>query len=474
MHLLTSINAQNPKMQANIERILSSNELKHSNITLTVLDIDDGTLDAAINPYTMAIPASSLKVITTLVALDILGSDYTFKTTLAYKGTIEDDGTLKGDIHIIGSGDPTLGSSKFDGYPSYEGVLDKISDEIIAAGITCIDGDIIADESIYNSFPIAPTWQWNDLGNYYASGAWGININENVYTIYFANRGAIGRRPRIKSHYPSVPGIEFSNEVAVDSSHTGDQAYIFGGPYNYSKRIVGTIPAGEGTFSIKGSIPEPPMFLASQIHKKLVLKGVQCEDYDVVFTPNKGILDKTLIFTMNSPPLIDIVKRANLESNNLYCESLLKSVGIKIRKSGSGQLGISGIKRYLKKLKVGHSCLIMQDGSGLSARNNVCSYMMSDFLRKYTIKNGFDETAKLLPTGGVSGTVRGLFKQSAAAGSIWLKSGSMTSVQSYTGLVKTKSGKRKSFCIIVNGYSVKGSTVRSKLEKVMKEIYLNG
>jgi len=70
--------------------------------------------------------------------------------------------------------------------------------------------------------------------------------------------------------------------------------------------------------------------------------------------------------------------------------------------------------------------------------------------------------------------VRGLFKQSAAAGSIWLKSGSMTSVQSYTGLVKTKSGKRKSFCIIVNGYSVKGSTVRSKLEKVMKEIYLNG
>ncbi len=474
LHLLTSIHAQNAKMQASIERILSSNELKHSNITLTVLDIDDGTLDAAINPYTMAIPASSLKVITTLVALDILGDAYTYETTLAYKGTIEDDGTLKGDIHIIGSGDPTLGSSKFEGYPAYEALLDQIGDAIVSAGITCVEGTIIADESIYNSFPIAPTWQWNDLGNYYASGAWGININENVYTIYFSNRGKVGRRPSIKSHYPAVPDIVFSNEVAVDSSHTGDQAYIFGGPYDYSKRIVGTIPAGEGTFAIKGSIPEPPKFLASQVYNTLKVKGVQCGNYDIVFSPNKGLVDKTLISKIVSPPLIDIVKRANLESNNLYCESLLKSIGIKIRNSGSGQLGISGIRRYLNKLKVSHTCLVMEDGSGLSARNNVCSYMLSDFLRKYAIKNGFEETASLLPTGGVSGTVRGLFKQSAAAGNIWLKSGSMNSVQSYTGLVKAKSGKRKSFCIIVNGYSVKGSTVRAKLEKVMKEIYLNG
>lgn len=469
-----SLSGQNQKMQANIDRILSSGELKHSNITLTVLDIGGDSIEASINPNTMAIPASSLKTLTTLSAVDLLGGDYRYKTTIAYKGVIQPDGTLKGDIHIIGSGDPTLGAGKFDGNDTYEGLLTKIAHFIKSAGITCIEGKVIGDESIYNSFPIAPTWQWNDLGNYYASGAWGINVNENKYTIHFSDRGTVGRRPTLLSHYPTVNNIEFSNEVAVDSAHTGDQAYIFGGPYDYTKRIVGTIPSGTGTFSIKGSIPEPPKFLAYKVVEELKKHGIQANGYDVVFTPGKGLIDKTSIGEFLSPTVAEIVQRANLESNNLYTESLLKTMGHEIRSSGSGQLGISAVRRLLKKLKVAHSCLVMQDGSGLSARNNVCSFLMADFLREYVTKNGFDHTASLLPVGGRTGTVRGLFKQSSAAGKVWVKSGSMNSVQSYTGIVRTKSGSEKSFSIIVNGFSVKGSTVRAKLEKVMKEIYLNG
>lgn len=471
---ITPLLSQNQKMQANINRILASNELKHSNITITVKDIDGDTIDASVNPYTMAIPASSLKVITTLSAVDIMGTDYRYETTITYNGIIQSDGTLKGDIHIIGSGDPTLGSAKFANNLALEDLLTEITHVIKQAGITCIDGKIISDESIYNSFPIAPTWQWNDLGNYYASGAWGINVNENKYTIYFSDRGSVGRRPTLKSHYPVIQNIQFSNEVAVDSAHTGDQAYIFGGPYDYTKRIVGTIPAGDGTFSIKGSIPEPPKFLAYKVVETLKKQGIQTTGYDVIFTPSKAILNKTVIGKFVSPTITEIAQRANLESNNLYCESLLKTMGYKVRNSGSGQLGISAIRRLLNKMKVSHTCLVMHDGSGLSARNNVCSYMMADFLREYVVKHGFDQTASLLPIGGRTGTVRGLFKTSGAAGKVWVKSGSMTSVQSYTGIVKTKSGSEKTFSLIVNGFNVKGSTIRAKLEKVMKEIYLNG
>jgi D-alanyl-D-alanine carboxypeptidase/D-alanyl-D-alanine-endopeptidase (penicillin-binding protein 4) len=471
---LVNLNGQNEKMQSNIDRILASKELKYSNITMTVMDIEGDSIEASINPYTMAIPASSLKVITTLCAVDILGADYEYETTIAYDGTIQEGGTLKGNVYIIGSGDPTLGAGKFEGNEIYEELLTIISNEIKGEGITCIDGKIISDESIYNSFPIAPTWQWNDLGNYYASGAWGINVNENKYTIYFSDRGTVGRRPTLKSHYPTVNNIEFSNEVAVDSAHTGDQAYIFGGPYDYTKRIVGTIPSGEGTFAIKGSIPEPPKFLAYKVEDDLKNHGIQTLGYDVIFTPHRPLINETVIHQFKSPTVTEIVKRANLESNNLYTESLLKSMGFKVRKSGSGQLGISAINRYLNKLKVNHDCLVMHDGSGLSARNNVCSYMMADFLRAYVIKNGFEQTASLLPIGGRTGTVRGLFKQSGAAGNVYVKSGSMSSVQSYTGIMMTKSGKQKAFSLIVNGFSVKGSTIRAKLEKVMKEIYLHG
>ncbi len=469
---ITASEAQS-SLQSGMERIMNSRELTHSSISFSVLDMESGDLLASMRPNTSLTPASSIKVLTTLTAITVLGESYQFSTKVGYEGTLEADGTLQGDLMIYGCGDPTLGSGSFTGYPNFEQLLDQITKMVKDAGITCIDGDIIADESLFNSFPISPSWQWNDLGNYYASGAWGINVNENEYIIYFDKRGTVGRRPNIKSYYPTIPKLNLSNELAVDSAGTGDNAYIFGGPYNYTKRIVGTIPAGQGTFSIKGSIPDPPYFLAHHISKELEKSKIKTANYRAKFSRTKPNHDKVIIGEFKSPPLSDIVRKANFESNNLYCEALLKTLGLKVRKSASGQLGISAIRRFLKKLKVKSGGLNMEDGSGLSARSYVPSYLLADFLRAYANQYGVEAATKYLPKGGVSGTVRGMFKNTKAAGHIWAKSGSMIDVISYTGFVQAKSGKWRTFSIIINAYDVKNKTMRSKMEKMMKEIYFN-
>ncbi len=461
------------KLQSGIDRVLDSRELSHTSVSITVLDLESGEMLASVRPKKSLTPASSLKVITSLTALDVLGEEYQYSTKVGYEGSLDVDGTLKGDLIIYGSGDPTLGSTKFPGHPNFEQVLDEIIGAVKKAGISCIEGNIIADESIFNSFPISPSWQWNDLGNYYASGAWGININENQYTIYFDGRTVVGRRPRLKSYYPAVPDLSFSNELAVDSAGTGDNAYIFGGPYNYTKRIVGTIPAGEGVFSIKGSIPDPPYFLAYHVFKELERSKIAAEGFKVNFDLSKKIPERTIIHEFRSPALADIVKRNNLESNNLYSEALLKTLGLKVRRTGSGQLGISAIKRYLRKLDVDYGGLNMEDGSGLSARNYVTSYTLAEFLRKYALKNGIDQATLYLPRGGVSGTIRSMFAKSEASGKIWAKSGSMKDIMSYTGYVKAKSGQWRSFSIMFNAYNVHNKTIRTKMEKLMKEIYFS-
>ena len=137
----------------------------YASAALSIIDADNGRLIFDYNGEKALIPASSLKVITTFSALDILGPNYTYKTSIYHSGEILDDGTLVGDVIIQGSGDPTLGSPFFEKASDLDKVLESVISDIKDAGITCIDGDIIIDNTVFNDSPVNPTWQWNDLSN---------------------------------------------------------------------------------------------------------------------------------------------------------------------------------------------------------------------------------------------------------------------------------------------------------------------
>lgn len=445
-------------------------DFKHANLSVAVVDIEKSALIAGLNEEKVLIPASSLKLITTLSALEILGEDYVYETNIYYSGKISSDGTLEGNIYLRGSGDPTFGTTKFKSTKSYVETFKAIAKAIKRAGITCVEGDIIVDESVFNSQPISPSWQWNDLGNYYAAGAWGVNLNENQYKVYFSGRDKIGNRPKIRICDPVVPKLRLENEVLIDSTNTGDNAYIFGGPYNYYKRIVGTIPQGKGDFVIKGSVPNPPYFAAYSLQR--ALKQLKIKSGELKTTHDKvNYKKKEAILKISSPSLKQIVKRANLESNNLYCESILKNLGAEKGSSGKSSVGLFVIRKYLRKLGINASSLHMEDGSGLSARNNVNSLTLAKFLQKYTQRHSVEKVKSLLAIGGGSGTMAGMFRKSPARGRVFAKSGSMSRVLSYTGLIKNKRGRWVSFSIIVNGFDVKPSKMRKNLESMMTDIY---
>ncbi len=458
-------------LQETIVKLCEHKVFEHANLSISVHDIEEHVEIAGYRSGSVLTPASTMKLFTSLSGIHVLGEDFRFNTILGYKGKIEEDGTLVGDLIIKGGGDPTLGSSKIEGNMDLDALMDHWVQVVIDAGITCIQGGIIADESIFDSYPVAPSWQWNDLGNYYASGAWGLNINENQYHVYFKNRGGIGNRPTINSVYPKIPGLKLSNELLVDSSHTGDQAYIFGGPYNYDKRIVGTIPQGSGLFSIKGSIPDPPLFTASLLRQRLADENIQAKKVKTNFYPKKKNFQP--IDTVKSQPLSEIVRHLNFESNNLYAEAILKYMGYKLRGQGSGQNGIASIFKILRSYKIKNKHLFLNDGSGLSARNLVSAESLSSFLSHITKDHEVETLTKLIPIGGREGTVRGMFAGSKSKGHVWLKSGSMETIQGYAGYVQSADSKWYSFAIIVNGYSDEYLTVRKRIERIIEAIYKN-
>jgi len=458
-------------IQSYINDFAVQNDFKHASLSIAVKRFSNGENVATYQAHKALIPASSQKLLSTLSGVLILGSDFTYKTRLAYEGTILPDGTLKGNIYIIGSGDPSLGTKHIDGVISFDQLLKDMTQTIKKAGITCIEGKIIADESIFNSFPISPSWQWNDLGNYYASGAWGINIHDNEYFIYFKQMPKKGQIPKLDRYGPYIPKITFQNEVETGEKGSGDNAYIFGGPYDYTKRIVGTIPPGTKEFDIKGSIPDPPIFLAYHLSQRLKQNKVKSEDYTSVFDYSSKRDQRIVMKVYESPSYKSIAKVANFKSNNLFTEAILKTIGHQEFDSGSGGKGILALHKLLDRLQVDRGGLRLDDASGLSARNRCSSLFMADFLQKIGTEIGLEETVGYLPKGGVQGTVASMFKNSSAAGKVWLKSGSMEGVLSYSGYFKSQSGIWHTFSIMVNGHTQKNRQMRKKLEECILAMY---
>lgn len=456
-----------------MQKLLAKKDFKHAIVSAYAQEVNNENVVLGHNGDMSLVPASTLKLITTLSSIDLLGEDYQYITRLTHDGVLGTDGTLNGNIYIEGSGDPLLGSTKVSGSTSFQALLRQIVEAIQGYGINCIAGEIIADESIFNSFPVCPTWQWNDLGNYYASGAWGLNIHDNQYFIYYNQAAQEGQVPKLMRYGPEIPGLELQNEVTTGKKGSGDEAYIFGGPYDYTKRIVGTIPPGNKTFTIKGSIPDPPLFLSYYVYTYLEKVNIQVESYSCTHEPSKNKEKRKLIHEFRSVTLSETVKHANFTSNNLVCEAILKTIGHVKNKDGSGSYGVRAVRQYCGKLGLDMEAMYMEDGSGLSFRNRMSTKFLSDFLKAVSLKNGLQKMTKYIPKVGMQGTVRSMLSGKSSRGYIYAKSGSMNGVICYAGYLKSKKGKWISFAIMINGFQKKYKEVKPHLEEFLHELYLN-
>ena len=150
-------------LQDNINKLLSNSFYKYANIGISVRDMQSGDVVVDVERDKMLVPASSLKLITTLTGIELLESDFRFETRISYDGFVDAEGTLKGNIYIEGGGDPTFGSDRIPGSMNTTDIIDRMANDICDFGIQCIEGNIIADASAFNSLPVSPSLQWDGL-----------------------------------------------------------------------------------------------------------------------------------------------------------------------------------------------------------------------------------------------------------------------------------------------------------------------
>jgi D-alanyl-D-alanine carboxypeptidase/D-alanyl-D-alanine-endopeptidase (penicillin-binding protein 4) len=437
----------------------------NAEIGISIMD-EDGKSLFDHNASQNFIPASLQKIITNFAAYELLGPDYKFTTSVGYTGNILPDGNLTGDIIIYGNGDPSLASERFQKRPQLQDVVRMIASFVKSKGITCIDGQVIADASYYGTDGTVHSWAWNDIGNYYACNTWSINIHENYYKLYLQLQSNQNLQPKILRHEPFIPWLTFKNELTSGPAGSGDKSYIFGAPYTYTRHIRGSLPVGSKTFRIKGAMPNSPQYLAQLVEGQLSQMGISSTGSSVEFD-DKIKVEKT-IGEIKSPKLSDLIQSANLESINLYCESFLVAIG-----NGSRSEGIKAEKEFLKSNGIDIDDIYIDDGSGLSVWNNISpedfTYLLGQLYKKYG-----SSLKKLFPKAGQSGTLSYLFKGLEANGKLWAKTGSMQQVMNYSGFTETKSGRLVTFSIIANRHQISNRRIRKIHEQIMNTIYTEG
>jgi D-alanyl-D-alanine carboxypeptidase/D-alanyl-D-alanine-endopeptidase (penicillin-binding protein 4) len=458
--------------EKSFEKFLSDSTMKHASVSFYAADAETGEIVFEYNPEISLTPASVMKLITSAASLELLGPLYTFRTLIGYTGTLnEHSGKLNGDIVIKGGGDPALGSKNFMDH--YQDFLSNWITEIRKHGIRKIEGRVITDDSYFDYLPVPAKWLWEDAGNYYGAGAYGLSVFDNTYEIHFRT-GRDSSDLIVTEIAPPECKNEFSSLLVA--AGTTDEGYVFSAPYNTYSWFSGSIPVNMDDFILKASITDPPLLMAKILTEKLRSEGITVlKDPTTTRLARKYIHKDIIPITETiSPPLKDIIEVLNHESVNLYAEHLIKELGKQYRHNGSTAAGVEVINNFLDTAGIGTGGMFIEDGSGLSPENAITTRQLVNLLI-YMKKRGkyFPEYIASLPKAGKEGTLKDYFQDAAFDSRMTAKSGSMTRVRSYAGYITTYSGKEIVFSIIVNNYSGSPKYIISRIEEILKNLILN-
>lgn len=457
--------------------------MKGATFSIVVKEVQEGKTVYSYEADREVSPASVLKTVATATALEILGEEYRFATTLEHDGIVE-EGVLNGNLYIKGSGDPSLGSAHFAPDRNlYTPADNTFIPEWIAAlkkaGIRKITGAVVSDERVFDTEGASIKWLREDMGNYYAPGSYGISVFDNMYKLSLKT-GAAGTRPEVTGTDPVIPSLRFTNYLKA-AAVASDSAYIIGAPLAGERYLYGVVPANRARYVLKGDIPDPALFLAEYLTVCLEREGIAVGKQPTCYRIEseagrwKTVGRKTLVTTY-SPTLKEIASVTNHVSHNLFADALVKTVGLQYtpRKNeviSSFGRGVKVVADHWRQKGLDVYPLRMYDGSGLAPADKVSAGFIADLLVYMATRSEVSEAfIASLPLAGVEGSVRNLLKGSRLQGKARLKSGGITGVRSYAGYID-KDGKRYAVAIFSNNYSCSMGEMTKGLEKLLKQLF---
>lgn len=408
-------------------------------------------------------PASVMKLLTTAACLETMGPGFRFPTILEYTGTI-DGGVLHGDLYIRGGCDPSLG------WKGRTAFLNQWVKAVKAAGITRIDGAVIADMTMLDGEAQNPAWLCEDAGNYYAPGIFALNYYGNTMNIVLKS-GEPGSVATVVGTEPQVEDIVFINRVRCDKIQY-DGAFVSGIPYSRERYLTGAVPSNLGTFGVKGDLPNPGLLLARHLTQRLREAGVAVKR-DANYLPDYNPLTppRHELYIHYSEPLSEIIKETNVNSNNLYAEALFRYLGTRYTLPGTIHNSQDLLRDYWRRRGVAVQNAIIKDGCGLAPQDAVSAKAFVQLLTIMRNSPNADYWMASLPVSGKTGTLTSLCPGTPLEGRIHAKSGTIAGTKNFAGYIDMPNGDTWVFAVLINSAPGKARNIQHVIQQYLLDVY---
>jgi D-alanyl-D-alanine carboxypeptidase/D-alanyl-D-alanine-endopeptidase (penicillin-binding protein 4) len=422
----------------------------------------------SINSFKPLIPASVNKLVTAVSAYYYLGDNFRFNT-YAYLSGEQTNNIWNGNIYIYGTGDPLIG----DDFPDKNNFFDSLVYILKKIGIDTINGNIIADASYFGREIVPPTYESEDLGNYYGAGASSLIYNGNVWKIGYKLTADYGKTATILFTVPEIPHVNYQNRVKVANRNYGNYTNVIGKPLEKSYIFSGTIPKGRGdTIYVKASSPDPAYGFAWKTKQSLSTNGIFLNGNLISSYEDTIVYDnKYLILNYQSMPIDSIISFTIRNSYNVGSEALAKAIS---KKYGDGSYKSYGslAKKMLYKYGADTIDIKICDGSGLSRKNLLTADALLTILIASQKEYWHNALNNSLAIAGVNGTLKKFLKNTQLENNLRAKSGYLRYTRGFAGYFDLPDSMDTiAFVILVNNFKADTKYLTKNIETVLLNSY---
>ncbi len=471
------------KAQRYIE-MASRNDLLKSSVFGVLALTEGGDTLASWNCGMRMIPASTMKLVTTGMAIHRLGPDFKYVTRIAYVGAVK-DGVLDGDLYIVGGGDPTIASKDSIAVPSdrlfaqWKSFLDK-------AGIKTVNGRVIGDGRYFDGPLEKDTWSYQDIGTAYGAGLNGLSFYENALDFKVSAGTSVGSPVNVSVSYPDLPWMRYENSGKTSPAGTGDELYLFNSEFLPYAEVRGSFaidrkPKTEefsnrfGSYTCAHYFCEYLKSVGVTVSKgpaDVRLGRVRSDLSSVEYGPYAQRVDDLIMLGQTySPSLKSIARATNLKSDNFYAETLFRTLGRRLHHSASYDSSYVAVDEVLKSLGVSVDDVRIVDGSGLARHNYVSPSFFVRFLSAMMDSPSFGDYIQTIgQPGGRHYEVRLRDAPASIKSRVHLKSGSMNGVRCFSGYIEPSAGSKSDtviFSIMTNNALVPASRIDPIIDRII-------
>jgi D-alanyl-D-alanine carboxypeptidase/D-alanyl-D-alanine-endopeptidase (penicillin-binding protein 4) len=429
-----------------------------SAVGIEVRALDGNKVLTELNPLSAFSPASTMKLLTTDAALELLGPTFTWKTQ-AYASGSQNGDVLNGNLIIKGGGDPKLVLENFWLF------LRSIREH----GIREIHGNLLLDRSIFEESLYDPAEFDGDPMKPYNAGPDALLLNFQSFRFHFmpdekANAVTVAVDPPTAGYKVVAPKLshgacgDWQGALQATLSDTGAN---FSGSFPLS--------CGDRTWYI-----HPPAMSHLQYFSLVFRRMWENLGGTLAGEVKDGSVppEARLITEWESPTLPEVIRDMNKYSNNVMARQILLTIGAGMQLPGTAKQGAQAVRDWLAEKGIDAPELVIENGSGLSRTERISPHTMARLLESAFDSPLMPEFISSLPLAGFDGTMRRRLNDRGVAGHAHIKTGSLNDVRAIAGYVLAASGKRYVVVCFINHPNA--PRAQEVADALVEWVYANG